>query len=146
MFERFTDRARQVVVLAADEARALGHDYIGTEHFLLGLLIEKEGLAARALRALGMTVDEVRARVVGVVGRGESVTLGQIPFTAQAVETFNLATANADAMRHGMVGTEHLLLGLVDTGDENLEEIVSGLGAGTAEIRARLLAMVSGSA
>ena len=146
MFERFTDRARQVVVLAADEARALGHDYIGTEHFLLGLLIEKEGLAARALRALGMTVDEVRARVVGVVGRGESVTLGQIPFTAQAVETFNLATANADAMRHGMVGTEHLLLGLVDTGDENLEEIVSGLGAGTAEIRARLLAMMSGSA
>ena len=146
MFERFTDRARQVVVLAADEARALGHDYIGTEHFLLGLLIEKEGLAARALRALGMTVDEVRARVVGVVGRGESVTLGQIPFTAQAVETFNLATANADAMRHGMVGTEHLLLGLVDTGDENLEEIVSGLGACTAEIRARLLAMMSGSA
>ena len=114
MFERFTERARQVVVLAQDEARALRHNYIGTEHLLLGLLREEEGIAARVLGELGVTVDEVRAQVGRIVGQGdEEVDTGQIPFTPRAKKVLELALREAQALGHQYIGTEHVLLGLL---------------------------------
>ena len=123
MFERFTERARQVVVLAQDEARTLKHNYIGTEHILLGLLREEEGLAARVLESLDITVEEVRAQVARIVGQGDEVTTGQIPFTPRAKKVLELALREALLLGHNYIGTEHLLLGLLD--EEN------GLGART---------------
>src|SRR5437870_5545942 len=113
LFERFTERARQVVVLAQDEARALKHNYIGTEHILLGLLREEEGLAARVLESLDITVEEVRAQVARIVGQGDEVTTGQIPFTPRAKKVLELALREALSLGHNYVGTEHILLGLV---------------------------------
>ena len=113
MFERFTERARHVVVIAQEEARALQHNYIGTEHILLGLLREEEGLAARVLRSLGLTVEKVRAQVVRIVGPSEEMTSGQIPFTPRAKRVLELALREALALGHDYIGTEHILLGLV---------------------------------
>src|SRR5712692_7385061 len=113
MFERFTERARQVVVLAQEEARTLKHNYIGTEHILLGLLREEEGLAARVLESLDITVERVRAQVVRIVGSGEEVTSGQIPFTPRAKKVLELALREALSLGHNSAGTEHILLGLV---------------------------------
>src|SRR5438552_1345501 len=113
VFERFTERARQVVVLAQDEARALKHNYIGTEHILLGLLREEEGLAARVLESLDITVEEVRAQVARIVGQGDAVTTGQIPFTPRAKKVLELALREALSLGHDYIGTEHILLGLV---------------------------------
>src|SRR5438477_547270 len=113
VFERFTERARQVVVLAQDEARALKHNYIGTEHILLGLLREEEGLAARVLESLDITVEEVRAQVARIVGQGDEVTTGQIPFTPRAKKVLELALREALSLGHNYIGTEHILLGLV---------------------------------
>src|SRR2546423_580832 len=113
MFERFTERARQVVVLAQEEARILKHNYIGTEHILLGLLREEEGLAARVLESLDITVERVRAQVVRIVGSGEEVTSGQIPFTPRAKKVLELALREALSLGHNYIGTEHILLGLV---------------------------------
>ena len=111
MFERFTERARQVVVLAQEEARQLKHNYIGTEHILLGLLREEEGLAARVLESLDITVERVRAQVVRIVGSGEEVTSGQIPFTPRAKKVLELALREALSLGHNYIGTEHILLG-----------------------------------
>ena len=113
MFERFTERARQVVVLAQEEARTLKHNYIGTEHILLGLLREEEGLAARVLESLDITVEEVRAQVARIVGQGDEVTTGQIPFTPRAKKVLELALREALSLGHNYIGTEHILLGLV---------------------------------
>jgi ATP-dependent Clp protease ATP-binding subunit ClpA len=113
MFERFTERARQVVVLAHEEARTLKHNYIGTEHILLGLLREEEGLAARVLESLDITVERVRAEVVRIVGSGEEVTSGQLPFTPRAKRTLELALRASLSLGHNYIGTEHILLGLV---------------------------------
>jgi ATP-dependent Clp protease ATP-binding subunit ClpC len=113
VFERFTERARNVVVFAQEESRALGHDYIGTEHILLGLLREKDGLAAHVLETLGMSVEPVRAQVVRIVGSGEEVTSGQIPFTPRAKNVLELALREALSLGHNSIGTEHILLGLV---------------------------------
>ena len=112
MFERFTERARQVVVLAQDEARALKHNYIGTEHILLGLLREEEGLAARVLESLDITVEEVRAQVARIVGQCDEVTTGQIPFTPRAKKVLELALREALSLGHNYIGTEHILLGI----------------------------------
>ena len=112
MFERFTERARQVVVLAQDEARALKHNYIGTEHILLGLLREEEGLAARVLESLDITVERVRAQVVRIVGSGEEVTSGQIPFTPRAKKVLELGLREALSLGHNYIGSEHILLGI----------------------------------
>jgi ATP-dependent Clp protease ATP-binding subunit ClpC len=117
LFERFTERARQVVVLAQDEARALKHNYIGTEHILLGLLREEEGLAARVLESLDITVEEVRAQVARIVGQGDEVTTGQIPFTPRATKVLELALREALSLGHNHIGTEHILLGLVRVDD-----------------------------
>jgi ATP-dependent Clp protease ATP-binding subunit ClpC len=113
MFERFTERARQVVVLAQDEARSLRHNYIGTEHLLLGLLREEEGIAAGVLGELGVELDAVRAQVSQIVGTGEDVTTGQIPFTPRAKKVLELSLREARAIGHEYIGTEHILLGLV---------------------------------
>ena len=113
MFERFTERARQVVVLAQEEARTLRHHYIGTEHILLGLLREEEGMAARVLESLEITVDRVRAQVVRIVGSGEEVTSGQIPFTPRAKQVLELSLRESLSLGHNYIGTEHILLGLI---------------------------------
>jgi ATP-dependent Clp protease ATP-binding subunit ClpA len=112
VFERFTEGARQVVVLAQDEARSLKHNYIGTEHILLGLLREEEGLAARVLESLDITVEEVRAQVARIVGQGDEVTTGQIPFTPRAKKVLELSLREARGLGHDYIGTEHILLGL----------------------------------
>src|SRR5688500_18289252 len=117
MFERFTERARQVVVLAQDEARALRHNYIGTEHLLLGLLRGEEGLAARVLESFDVTLEEVRALVARIVGEGEEVTTGQIPFTPHAKKVLELSLREAVSLKHNYIGTEHILLGLVRKND-----------------------------
>ena len=119
MFERFTERARQVVVLAQDEARALKHNYIGTEHILLGLLREEEGLAARVLESLDITVEEVRAQVARIVGQGDEVTTGQIPFTPRAKKVLELALREALSLGHNYIGTEHILLALLEAEDDD---------------------------
>src|ERR687885_82045 len=124
MFERFTERARQVVVLAQDEARALKHNYIGTEHILLGLLREEEGLAARVLESLDITVEEVRAQVARIVGQGDEVTTGQIPFTPRAKKVLELALREALSLGHNYIGTEHILLGLDADAEKIRNEII----------------------
>jgi ATP-dependent Clp protease ATP-binding subunit ClpC len=113
VFERFTEQARQVVVLAPDEARGLVHSYIGTEHLLLGLLRQEQGVGARVLDSLDVTFVEVRTRVARIVGRGDAVASGQIPFTPRAKKVLELALREALALGHRDIGTEHLLLGLV---------------------------------
>src|SRR5690242_13811286 len=110
MFERFTERARQVVVYAQDEARSLRHNYIGTEHLLLGVLREQEGVGAQVLDRLGVSVDEVRSRVARIVGQGDEATGGQIPFTPRAKKVLELSLREAAALKHTYIGTEHILL------------------------------------
>jgi ATP-dependent Clp protease ATP-binding subunit ClpC len=112
MFERFTERARQVVVFAQDEARELRHNYIGTEHLLLGLLREEHGLAARVLGTLDVTLERTRADVMRVVGEGDAAVKGQIPFTPRAKHALELALNEATELGHGHIGTEHVLLGI----------------------------------
>ena len=143
MFERFTERARQVVVLAQDEARAFKHDYIGTEHILLGLLREEEGLAARVLESLDVTVEEVRARVTRAAGVGDVASTGQIPFTVQAKETLEGGLEEALAMGHGYIGTEHVLLGLLRQADDVAVGILRDLDADPAKIRAELVRLLT---
>jgi ATP-dependent Clp protease ATP-binding subunit ClpA len=113
VFERFTERARQVVVLAQEEARLLKHNYIGTEHLLLGLLREEDGVAATALTQLGITVEHVRSQIARIVGVGDAVTTGQIPFTPRAKKALELALREALGLGHNYIGTEHILLGVV---------------------------------
>jgi ATP-dependent Clp protease ATP-binding subunit ClpC len=113
VFERFTERARRVVVLAQEEARTLRHHYIGTEHILLGLLREEEGTAARVLESLEITVERARDQVVRIVGSGEEVTSGQIPFTPRAKKVLELALRESLSLGHNYIGTEHILLGLI---------------------------------
>src|SRR5688572_14184963 len=144
MFERFTERARQVVVLAQDEARALKHNYIGTEHILLGLLREEEGLAARVLESLDITVEEVRAQVARIVGQGDEVTTGQIPFTPRAKKVLELALREALSLGHNYIGTEHILLGLVRENEGVAARILLDFDADSEKIRNEVIRMLSG--
>ena len=144
MFERFTERARQVVVLAQEEARTLKHNYIGTEHILLGLLREEEGLAARVLESLDITVERVRAQVVRIVGSGEEVTSGQIPFTPRAKKVFELALREALSLGHNYIGTEHILLGLVRENEGVAARILLDFDADSEKIRNEVIRMLSG--
>src|SRR5689334_3438753 len=144
LFERFTERARQVVVLAQDEARALKHNYIGTEHILLGLLREEEGLAARVLDNLDITVEEVRAQVARIVGQGDEVTTGQIPFTPRAKKVLELALREALSLGHNYIGTEHILLGLVRENEGVAARILLDFDADAEKIRNEIIRMLSG--
>jgi ATP-dependent Clp protease ATP-binding subunit ClpC len=144
MFERFTERARQVVVLAQDEARTLKHNYIGTEHILLGLLREEEGLAARVLDTLDITVEEVRAQVARIVGQGDEVTTGQIPFTPRAKKVLELALREALSLGHNYIGTEHILLGLVRENEGVAARILLDFDADAERIRNEIIRMLSG--
>ena len=144
MFESFTERARQVVVLAQEEARILKHNYIGTEHILLGLLREEEGLAARVLESLDITVERVRAQVVRIVGSGEEVTSGQIPFTPRAKKVLELALREALSLGHNYIGTEHILLGLVRENEGVAARILLDFDADSEKIRNEVIRMLSG--
>jgi hypothetical protein len=143
MFERFTERARQVVVLAQEEARALEHNYIGTEHVLLGLVREEEGLAARALESLGITVERVRAQVVRIVGSAEEVTSGPIPFTPRARKVLELALREALSLGQNYIGTEHILLGLVRENEGVAARILLDFDADSEKIRNRIMGMLA---
>jgi len=144
VFERFTERARQVVVLAQDEARALGHDYIGTEHILLGLLREEEGLAARVLESLDITVEDVRRHVARIVGQGESAPTGQIPFTVGAKKVLEASLREAFSLGHNYVGTEHVLLGLLHESEGVAADVLLDAGADVEKIRNETIRMLSG--
>jgi uncharacterized protein with PIN domain len=144
MYERFTERARQVIVLAQDESRTLKHNYIGTEHILLGLLREEEGLAARVLDTLDITVEEVRAQVARIVGQGDEVATGEIPFTPGAKKALELSLREALSLKHNYVGTEHILLGLVRETDGVGAQILLDLDADAETIRNEIIRMLSG--
>src|SRR5512137_2012134 len=144
MFERFTERARQVVVLAQEEARSLKHNYIGTEHLLLGLLREEEGVAARVLDGLEVSVEEVRAAVVRIVGSGEESPQGQIPFTPRAKKVLELALREALSLGHNYIGTEHILLGLVRENEGVAARILADFDADSEKIRNEIIRMLSG--
>jgi ATP-dependent Clp protease ATP-binding subunit ClpC len=145
LFERFTERARQAIVLAQVEARGLKHNYIGTEHLLLGLLREEQGLAARVLRSFEVTVEDARAQVERIIGRGDEVEGGQIPFTPRAKKTLELSLREALELGHDYIGTEHLLLGLLREGEGVAVRILVGLGATPAAVRDELFRTLSGA-
>jgi ATP-dependent Clp protease ATP-binding subunit ClpC len=145
VFERFTERAKQVVVLAQDEARALKHNYIGTEHILLGLLREEEGLAARVLESLDITVEEVRAQVKRLVGQGdEEIVTGQIPFTPRAKKVLELALREALSLGHNYIGTEHVLLGVVRENQGVAARILLDFDVDAETIRNEIIRMLPG--
>jgi ATP-dependent Clp protease ATP-binding subunit ClpC len=144
VFERFTERARQVVVLAQDEARGLGHAYIGTEHLLLGLLREEEGIAARTLGSLGVGVDEARTAVVELVGRGDEQTTAQIPFTARAKASLEMALREATGLGHQYIGTEHVLLGLTRDESSAAVRLLGELGAARDVVRSAVVEQLGG--
>jgi ATP-dependent Clp protease ATP-binding subunit ClpC len=144
MFERFSDRARRVVVAAQEEARALGHDYIGTEHLLLGLIHEGGGVGAKALESLGIGADGLRERVVAIVGTGQHTLTAHIPFTPQAKQVLRLSLSEALRFGHNYIGTEHVLLGLIQEKDGVAARVLADAGADLGRVRAevvRLLAM-----
>ena len=143
MFERFTERARQVVVLAQDEARSLKHNYIGTEHLLLGLLREEEGIAARVLGDLGVTLEDVRARVVRIVGRGDEFAGGQIPFTPRSKKALELSLREALSIGHNYIGTEHILLAVAREKEGVASQILLELGANRDTVRQAVLKTLS---
>jgi len=146
MFERFTERARQVVVLAQEESRILKHNYIATEHILLGLLREEGSLAALALASLDVTVEEARAGVVGRVGPGEDPVSGQVPFTTRASKVLELALREALSLGHNYIGTEHILLALVREGEGVANHVLLDFGADSEKIRNEVMRMLSGPA
>jgi ATP-dependent Clp protease ATP-binding subunit ClpC len=143
VFERFSERARQVVVMAQEEARALRHNYIGTEHLLLGLLREDSGVAAQVLESLGVTVEEVRAQVAEIVGEGDEVTTGQIPFTPRAKKVLELSLREALSLGANYIGTEHLLLGLARENDGVAARILLDFGADAETIRDGFIAVLA---
>jgi prophage maintenance system killer protein len=143
MFGRFTDRARRVVQLAQEEARLLNHRYVGTEHLLLGLLGEGEGVAAKALASLGISLEAVRAQVVELIGHGQTAPAGHIPFTPRAKKVLELSLREALQLGHNYVGTEHLLLGLVREGEGVANEVLAGFGADHARLREQVLRLLT---
>ena len=145
MFERFTERARNVVVLAQDEARSLKHNYIGTEHLLLGLLREEEGLAARLLESLHVTLEDVRAQVTRIIGVGEKVDAGQIPFTPRAKRALELSLREARSLGHKYIGTEHILLGVSRESEGVAVQVLRAFDADPERIRFELLRLVGAS-
>jgi ATP-dependent Clp protease ATP-binding subunit ClpC len=146
MFERFTDRARRVVVLAQEEARLLNHNYIGTEHILLGLIHEGEGVAAKALESLGISLEAVRAQVEEIIGQGQSAPTGHIPFTPRAKKVLELSLREALQLGHNYIGTEHILLGLIREGEGVAAQVLVKLGADLSRVRQQVIQLLSGYA
>ena len=144
MFERFTDRARRVVVLAQEEARLLNHNYIGTEHILLGLLNEGEGIAAKALESLGISLNSVREQVVEIIGQGQQAPSGHIPFTPRAKKVLELSLREALQLGHNYIGTEHILLGLIREGEGVAAQVLQKLGAELQKVRQTVIQLLSG--
>jgi ATP-dependent Clp protease ATP-binding subunit ClpA len=144
MFQRFTDRARRVVVLAQDEARRLDHNYIGTEHLLLGLISEGEGVAAAALKSLGISLAPVRQQVEEIIGRGQEAPQGHIPFTPRAKSVLELSLREALQLGHNYIGTEHILLGLIREGDGVAGHVLVRLGADLNRVRPQVIQLLHG--
>jgi hypothetical protein len=144
VFERFTDRARQVLVHAQNDARRLGHNYIGTEHFLLGLLREEEGLAARVLGSLGIDLEVAWAQVVRITGQGDVPVTEQIPFTKRATRVLELSLREALSLGHSYVGTEHILLGLVRENESVAARILLDFDADAEKLRGEIFRMLGG--
>ncbi len=144
MFERFTDRARRVVVLAQEEARMLSHNYIGTEHILLGLIHEGEGVAAKALESLGISLEAVRAQVEDIIGQGQQAPSGHIPFTPRAKKVLELSLREALQLGHNYIGTEHILLGLIREGEGVAAQVLVKLGADLNRVRQQVIQLLSG--
>jgi hypothetical protein len=143
MFERFTDRARRVVVLAQEEARLLNHNHIGTEHILLGLIHEGEGIAYLALTELGISLDAVRAQVEAEIGQGSEAPGGHIPFTPRAKKVLELSLREALQLGHNYIGTEHILLGLIREGEGVAAQVLVGLGAGLDRVRGQVVQLLA---
>src|ERR1700754_4193530 len=144
MFERFTDRARRVVVLAQEEARMLNHNYIGTEHILLGLIHEGEGVAAKSLESLGISLEGVRSQVEEIIGQGQQAPSGHIPFTPRAKKLLELSLREALQLGHNYIGTEHILLGLVRENEGVAARILLDFDADSDKIRNEVIRMLSG--
>ena len=144
MFERFTDRARRVVVLAQEEARLLNHNYIGTEHILLGLIHEGEGVAAKALESLSISLEAVRSQVEDIIGQGGSSPSGHIPFTPRAKKVLELSLREALQLGHNYIGTEHILLGLIREGEGVAAQVLVKLGADLSRVRQQVIQLLSG--
>ncbi len=144
MFERFTDRARRVVVLAQEEARMLNHNYIGTEHILLGLIHEGEGVAANVLESLGISLEAVREQVEEIIGQGQQAPSGHIPFTPRAKKVLELSLREALQLGHNYIGTEHILLGLIREGEGVAAQVLVKLGADLNRVRQQVIQLLSG--
>jgi len=144
MFERFTDRARRVVVLAQEEAKMLNHNYIGTEHILLGLIHEGEGVAAKALESMGISLDSVREQVTDIIGTGQQQPTGHIPFTPRAKKVLELSLREALQLGHNYIGTEHILLGLIREGEGVAAQVLVKLGADLNKVRQTVIQLLSG--
>ncbi|MEO0049188.1 MAG: hypothetical protein RL556_520 [Actinomycetota bacterium] len=144
MFEKFTDKARRVVVLAQEEAKLLNHNYIGTEHILLGLIHEGEGVAAKALESLGISLESVREQVQEIIGQGQQAPTGHIPFTPRAKKVLELSLREALQLGHSYIGTEHLLLGLIREGEGVAAQVLTKLGADTNRVRQQVIQLLSG--
>jgi ATP-dependent Clp protease ATP-binding subunit ClpC len=144
MFERFSGRARRVIDLAQDEARMLEHNYIGTEHILLGLIHEGDGVAAKALQSLGISLDAVRQQVEQIIGRGQQAPSGHIPFTPRAKKVLELSLREALQLGHDYIGTEHILLGLIREGDGVAAQVLVKLGADLNRVRQQVIQLLHG--
>lgn len=144
MFERFTDRARRVVVLAQEEARMLNHNYIGTEHILLGLIHEGEGVAAKSLESLDIKLEQVRSQVEEIIGPGQQAPSGHIPFTPRAKKVLELSLREALQLGHNYIGTEHILLGLIREGEGVAAQVLVKLGADLNRVRQQVIQLLSG--
>jgi len=144
MFERFTDRARRVVVLAQEEARMLNHDYIGTEHLLLGLIREGEGYAAKALESLGISLDAVRQQVEEIIGQGQQAPSGPVPFTPRAKKVLELSLRESVQLGHNSIGPEHILLGMLREGDGVAAQVLVALGADLNRVRQQVIQLMHG--
>ncbi len=146
MFERFTDRARRVVVLAQQEARELGHNYIGTEHILLGMVREGEGVAVEALKSLGISLETVRHQVEEMIGRGQDEPSGHIPFTPRAKKVLELSLRESHQFGHRYIGTEHILLGVIREGEGVAAQVLIKLGADLSRVREQVLQILGAHA
>src|SRR5690625_6311472 len=144
MFERFTDRARRVVVLAQEEARMLNHNYIGTEHILLGLIHEGEGVAAKSLESLGISLEGVRSQVEEIIGQSQQAPTWHIPFTPRAKKVLELSLREALQLGHNYIGTEHILLGLIREGEGVAAQVLVKLGADLTRVRQQVIQLLSG--